>query len=165
MDALMDAMASRSRQVPLEDTPPSQQNISDRVNLDLRVLLAEDNPANIEVASALLEDLGCWVYVARNGLEALRALDLHSYDLILMDCQMPSISGYEATRRIRQRNDDCRTIPIVALTAHALAGDRDQCLAAGMNDYLSKPIDRGQLREALEKWCNDSLRRAANQTS
>ena len=119
-----------------------------------RVLLVEDNPVNQLVAMRLLERLGLDVHVARTGREALEALDREDsdYELILMDCQMPELDGYETTRQIRAKEGGGRSIPIIAMTAHALAGDRDRCLAAGMDDYLAKPIDVNRLRHMLERW-------------
>ena len=117
-----------------------------------RVLLAEDNTVNQKLATRLLEQLGAHVQVASNGAEALRALAAADFDVVLMDCQMPEMDGYEATRRLRgtpgARNP---SIPVIALTAHALATDRAKCLAAGMNDYLTKPIDPTRLQQALTK--------------
>lgn len=122
-----------------------------------RVLLAEDNPVNREVATERLMLLGCVVDVAANGIEALDCARRHQYDLILMDCQMPELDGYDASRAIRLEEARMpaaspRHVPIVALTANALAGDRERCLAAGMDDYLAKPFSQGQLRDMLGRW-------------
>ena len=117
------------------------------------VLLAEDNPVNQQVAEGLLLKLGLSVDTAGDGLEALQMESQNSYDLILMDCQMPHMDGYEATRRLRAVGDrGGPRPPIVALTANAMAGDRERCLAAGMDDYLAKPIRLEQLRQTLAKW-------------
>ncbi|GAB6063431.1 hypothetical protein JCM30394_21610 [Deferrisoma palaeochoriense] len=118
-------------------------------HFDARVLLAEDNPTNQVVARGLLEEMGCRVDVVPDGRAAVEAWAKGGYDLILMDCQMPGMSGYDATREIRRRGG---TVPIVALTAHAMAGDREACLAAGMDDYLAKPFRRAQLAELLGRW-------------
>ncbi|MCP4654624.1 MAG: response regulator, partial [bacterium] len=115
----------------------------------LRILLAEDNIVNQKVALLMLGGIGCRADLAANGLEVLEALDRESYDLVLMDVRMPEMDGIEATRRIRQRPKD-RQPYIIGLTAHAMEGDRDRCLAAGMDDYLSKPIRKDELRAALQ---------------
>jgi len=111
-----------------------------------RVLVAEDNIVNQRVATKMLEMLGCHVDVAATGQEALDMLSAFPYDLIIMDCQMPQMDGYEATREIRRREKDAGThVPIVAMTANAMAGDRDKCIQAGMDDYIAKPVQREQL--------------------
>lgn len=117
------------------------------------VLLAEDNQVNQEVGRAMLESLGCRVDVAGNGREALSLLESTSYDLILMDCQMPLMNGWEATMEIRKNgNPNKAGVPVVALTAHIKDGDREQCLAAGMDDYLSKPFRLRELSDIVERW-------------
>ncbi len=121
----------------------------------IRVLVAEDNPVNQEVGAAMLEGLGCVVKVVANGKDALDAVTSEVFDLLLMDCQMPVMDGLEATleiRRLQNQQHLDRHIPIVALTAHAMGGDRERCLAAGMDDYMSKPFNQKQLREVLERW-------------
>jgi CheY-like chemotaxis protein len=116
-----------------------------------RVLLAEDNPVNKIVAVSMLKQLGFAVDVANNGQEAVLAAANERYDAILMDCQMPVMNGFEATAAIRAAEASAGVrVPIIALTANAVAGDRERCLAAGMDDYLSKPIRKEQLRNALE---------------
>ncbi|HEX5756827.1 MAG TPA: response regulator, partial [Arenimonas sp.] len=119
-----------------------------------RILLAEDHHVNQEVALAMLGNLGYSADVAQNGQEAVAKWETHPVDLILMDCQMPVMDGYTATRSIRAREAQtgrART-PIVALTANAVTGDREKCLAAGMDDYLSKPFKASQLAPMLEQW-------------
>jgi signal transduction histidine kinase/CheY-like chemotaxis protein/HPt (histidine-containing phosphotransfer) domain-containing protein len=126
-----------------------------RPPLQGRVLLAEDNPVNQEVILAMVESLGCAVEIAADGEEALQKLSEGGYDLVLMDCQMPRKDGYEATTEIRRREDAAgggRHVPVVALTANAMEGDRERCLTAGMDDYLSKPLGRDALRAVLERW-------------
>ena len=113
------------------------------------MLLVEDNIVNQKVAAALLGKLGCRVDVAANGREALDMAALLPYDLIFMDCQMPEMDGYQATGEIRRREGPARHTPIIALTAGAMAEDRERCLRAGMDDYLSKPFRAAQLREML----------------
>ena len=114
-----------------------------------RILIAEDNLVNQKVAMRLVQKLGFAADVAGNGVEALAALAKSTYDLILMDCQMPEMDGLETTRRIREAGD---RIPIIAMTANAMKGDREMCLDAGMDDYLTKPIDLSSLSKALTQW-------------
>jgi PAS domain S-box-containing protein len=123
------------------------------------VLLAEDNVVNREIAVAMLELLGCTVDIAEDGQEALNAVDARPYDLILMDCQMPNLDGLNASRLIRERESrrpHRRRLPIVALTANAMEGDREQCLAAGMDGYLAKPFTFDQLHHALAPWLENA---------
>ena len=117
-----------------------------------RVLVAEDNVVNQKVAVRILEKLSCRVDVAANGREALKMLETLDYDLVFMDCQMPEVDGYDATREIRIRQGTGRRIPVVAMTANALQGDRERCLESGMDDYMSKPVTPGVFREMLERW-------------
>jgi CheY-like chemotaxis protein len=117
--------------------------------------VAEDNVVNQKVACRILEKLGYRVDVAADGEAAFRAWSSGRYDLILMDCQMPIMDGYEATRKIRAREGAAEHIPIIALTAHAMKGADHECLSAGMDDYLSKPIDRERLQNALQRWLED----------
>lgn len=124
---------------------------------DYRVLVAEDNPVNQTVILAMLRRLGVSSHLAGNGHEVIKCLTDESnplYDLILMDCQMPEMDGYEATRKIRSgaAGERVAMIPIIALTANAMKGDREKCLQAGMNDYLSKPVDIKMLEEKLLQW-------------
>ena len=118
-----------------------------------RVLLAEDNPVNQLVAVGMLEGAGCEVIVAANGVEAVAQATSQQFDVILMDCMMPELDGYGATAAIRahEASTDLRT-PIVALTASALSGEREQCLAAGMDDYLPKPMRKDDLLAMLDRW-------------
>jgi two-component system, sensor histidine kinase and response regulator len=116
------------------------------------ILLAEDNEINQLVAVEHLEDLGCRVTVAVNGRDAVKAVDESAFDLVFMDCQMPEMDGFEATKTIRANEQSTgQHVPIVALTAHALADDRQKCLDAGMDDYLSKPFKTEQLHETLSR--------------
>ncbi|SFC52513.1 response regulator [Massilia yuzhufengensis] len=120
-----------------------------------RVLLAEDNPVNVEVAKAMLESLGIEATCARNGQEALQAVRSGGFDAVLMDCQMPVMDGFAATAAIRGHEREqgrARTLPVIAITANALQGDREACLAAGMDDYLSKPFTQQQLAAVIGRW-------------
>ena len=129
-------------------TPPESK-------IAAKILVAEDNPINQEVTRENLLVFGCEVDVASDGKEAIEAFEKGNYDLILMDCQMPNIDGYTATRTIRQREHDegqSRHTPIVALTAHAMENDREQCLAAGMDDHLAKPFNPDDLFAMLCRW-------------
>jgi CheY-like chemotaxis protein/HPt (histidine-containing phosphotransfer) domain-containing protein len=131
----------------------------------VRVLLAEDNPVNQDVARSMLNSLGCQVYIAENGVQALAALGHSQFDIVLMDRQMPELDGFNATAEIRARQllrprqaPGAATpvrLPIVGLTASALKGDREICIAAGMDDYLAKPFRRDALRLVLERWVLD----------
>jgi CheY-like chemotaxis protein len=125
---------------------------SQRGRAAVHLLLAEDNIVNQKVACRMLEKLGFHVDVAVDGQAAVDAWATGRYQLILMDCQMPIMDGYEATRTIRSREKPGTRIPIVALTAHAMKGADDQCIAAGMDDYISKPIDKQRLIDCLDKW-------------
>jgi CheY-like chemotaxis protein len=122
-----------------------------------RALLVEDNAVNQHVASRLLQRLGWTVDVAENGIEAIAKCGQHAYDVVLMDCQMPEMDGYEATVEIRRREGSLRRMPIVAITAHALSGDREACLAAGMDEYLAKPLSSEALRDVLSRVLEPSL--------
>jgi signal transduction histidine kinase/DNA-binding response OmpR family regulator len=125
------------------------------VRLGGRVLVAEDNPVNQQVAGAMLESLGVAYSLADNGKIALERVLHESFDLVLMDCQMPEMDGFEATAQIRTRQREGllrHQVPIVALTANAVEGDRERCLAAGMDDYLSKPFTRERLAATLQRW-------------
>ena len=131
--------------LPLAKELPSEFEIPVAVSpvarAQLRILLAEDNPANQKLASYILQDRGHLVEIAGDGQEAVRLTEQNRYDVILMDVQMPGMDGLEATAAIRKREDGGKRVPIIAMTAHAMKGDRDRCLAAGMDGYLSKPID------------------------
>jgi signal transduction histidine kinase/ActR/RegA family two-component response regulator len=130
-----------------------QEMLRDAGRSTVSILLVEDNPANLRVTQALLETLGCEVRTAVNGVQAVAAYREGVYDLVLMDCQMPEMDGYQATNAIRQVESMLgRSTPIVALTAHALDGSREECLAAGMNDQLSKPLTLAALTGKLLEW-------------
>jgi two-component system sensor histidine kinase/response regulator len=117
-----------------------------------RVLLAEDNVVNQRLARRLIEKLGCRVELANDGNEAVAAVLRATYDLILMDCQMPVLDGSEATRQIRLHDAVGHRTPIIALTASAMDGDRERCLKAGMDDYLTKPLKFSELSAIIQRW-------------
>ena len=151
LDTLMQLFSQGSREA---DTPRAMVSSRPAQSAGLagaRVLLAEDHVINQEVAVGLLSAEKIEVDIAGNGLEAVRMTAGKRYDAVLMDMQMPELDGYGATRRIRE-DDRLRDLPIIAMTAHAMEGDREKCLAAGMNDYVAKPIDPRQLFEVLGRW-------------
>ncbi len=152
-DASRPAPADKKRRLVTRHT------LSSSVDHHARILIAEDNPINQKVALGILKKLGYRSDVVANGREALTALETLPYDLVLMDCQMPEMDGYEASRRIRSQESGVRgqgsgggRIPIIAMTANAMKSDREKCLEAGMDDYVTKPVDPQVLREALERW-------------
>ena len=120
---------------------------------NIKILLADDNEMNREVTIAMLEILGCEVDAAVNGEDAVQKSQKNSYDIVLMDCQMPLKDGFEATRDIRRLEQDVgRRQVIIALTANALSGDKDNCLNAGMDDFITKPFSYEQIEALLMKW-------------
>jgi CheY-like chemotaxis protein len=147
--------------------PPPAPLPTPAVSLGGRVLVAEDNPLNQTVALFVLQRLGCQADIVANGEEALRALRRTSYDLVFMDCQMPGIDGLQATRVIRSGQSGVLQpdVPIIAMTAHAMRCDREECLAAGMNDYLAKPFHPEELASILKKWKKHSAAPAASEPS
>jgi len=158
--------------LPLSTEGETRQSFHDTSSPDLEsitfnnahILLAEDNPTNQMVATAMLEEYGCRVTPAGNGKEALELVLQQQFDLIFMDCRMPEMDGYEASSAIRkqeQENRDAQQVVIVALTANAMRGDREKCLAVGMNDYVSKPVLKEDLGAMLLKWLPDDKKQKA----
>ena len=131
---------------------PQKRSALPRAARSLRVLVVEDNKINQMLATRLLERVGHRVQVAGNGLEGISAVRSRPFDLVLMDMQMPEMDGLEATQKIRDLPDPLCRLPIIAMTANALQGDRERCLAAGMNDYVSKPIDVSELIDKVARW-------------
>jgi signal transduction histidine kinase/ActR/RegA family two-component response regulator len=129
------------------------------------VLVVEDSPVNRVVAGRVLERCGFTAHVVNDGREALQALAARSYDAVLMDCQMPEMDGYEATKELRRRESGIRHTPVIAMTAHAMTGDRERCLASGMDDYLTKPVRSQMLAEVLRRWIDAADAPAADVVS
>ena len=143
--------------VPESIRAPMPVFIGETGRTQCSVLLAEDNAINALLARVMLENLGCRVDLAGNGQEAVIKAQTGGYDLILMDCQMPVLDGFEATRLIRKLDSPASAVPIIALTANAMKGDSVACLAAGMNDYLTKPISKAALQVALQRWVSTTV--------
>ena len=130
----------------------THHTISESERAKIRVLLVEDNPTNQLVAMEMLKKFGYRADVADNGEEAVQTLEQVPYDLVLMDIQMPVMDGYEATRRIRKSTSQARTVPIIAMTANTMQSDREKCIKAGMDDFITKPVSPKDLSDALGKW-------------
>jgi CheY-like chemotaxis protein len=142
----VEARAGARAPSPLPQAAPATPRVSGRV------LVVDDNEVNLMVARALLERAGCKVEVARDGLEAVQAVEAAPFDLVLMDCQMPVLDGFEATRRIRQLPGELARTAVVALTASAMPEELAACRGAGMDDCLTKPLARAQLERVLKTW-------------
>jgi signal transduction histidine kinase/two-component SAPR family response regulator/HPt (histidine-containing phosphotransfer) domain-containing protein len=156
-DCISQALGGRTVQPMPKNDAPDDHGPLGAAHRNARILLAEDNIINQEVALGQLEQLGCKADVVENGREALAALEKTHYDIVLMDCMMPEMDGYAASRRIRELEKSgglkrSQTVHIIAMTANAMQGDSAKCVAAGMNDYVSKPVDIAELRRAIEKW-------------
>jgi two-component system, sensor histidine kinase and response regulator len=150
-DALLAVMLNHV-DIPTSRRVSKQLLTKRETHYNVRILVAEDSLINQKVIAGILDIIGYQFDVVANGLEAVEALKKGAYDLVLMDCQMPELDGYEATKLIREMEGDRTHTPIVALTAHALAGERERCLMVGMDDYLSKPFEEKDLCRILEKW-------------
>ena len=156
-DALIRLTTAGKQAAP--QNPPASPSTRLSDSYPMRVLLCDDNPVNLKVASRMLSQLGYQADVAGNGVEALKAFDTQHYNLVFMDVQMPEMDGIEATGKLRERGQSpdkhphCQPQPvIVAMTASAMPGDRERCLKAGMDDYLSKPVRPDDLRKTIERW-------------
>jgi CheY-like chemotaxis protein len=145
----------KSQVGPTESAPVDTSHPECRT--DVSVLVAEDNPVNREAAAEMLEIMGYRVHTVCNGREAVEAMAGRTFDVVFMDCQMPVMDGFTATAAIRARERDLglSRVPIVALTAHAIAGDRERCLAHDMDDYLSKPFRQPQLLAVVRRWVSE----------
>lgn len=143
----------REQEKELSDVEKNKSFISDD-NRNLRILLVEDNITNQIVAQGMLKKIGAKADLAKDGFEAIAALKRFPYDIVLMDVQMPLMDGLDATRHIRNEESAVldQNIPVIAMTAHAMAGDKERCLEAGMNDYISKPFSLAEFRKLIEKW-------------
>lgn len=156
-DTIMQVFGKSVSQTSVYATRKAQQN-RDLIEIKgSRLLLVEDNEINQEVARELLEGVGLDVSIAANGHEALKAVRKKKFDAVLMDIQMPVMDGFQATHEIR-KDEQFEKLPIIAMTAHAMAGDKEKCINAGMNDYISKPIDPADLFTSLVKWIEPAKR-------
>ena len=158
LNTLAAAWASRSLRHSAPSEPERRLNPASTPPVSLfkgyspRVLVVEDNIINQRIAARLLQNLGCTVDVVANGREAVQMIGDIPYDLVLMDVQMPEMDGFAATAEVRRGQGPQTSLPIVAMTANAMAGDRERCLEAGMNDYVSKPVHPEDLQRVLHQW-------------
>jgi CheY-like chemotaxis protein len=148
-DAIAALVGASRAQRPLAARPVTEHSLRELKGRRGRVLVVDDSSINQVVAVRMLEKAGCRCDVAANGLEAVSALSSAPYDLVFMDCQMPEMDGFEATRRIRAEG---RRVPIIAMTAGATVGDRERCLDAGMDDYIAKPVQTPELHRKLDRY-------------
>ncbi len=166
-NCLMTTIGSKPSDQISPDKIITRYTVAEKSKRKTRILIAEDNIINKKIALKVLEKLGYHADVAANGLEALKALEMIHYDMVLMDVQMPEMDGLEATREIRKREkltDRSKHIPIIAMTAHAMEGDREICLKAGMDDYLTKPIKPGKFGETIARWIFDNAAAGQDRT-
>ena len=139
------------RAAPPDQQKPPEETIPTQIRKGVKVLLVEDNKVNQKVAMAILRKAGCEVEAVENGQDAIQQVIREKYDIVLMDCQMPVMDGFEATARIRAMGGALAKTPIIAITAHAMKDDRQKCLDAGMDDYISKPVSRLALVSLINK--------------
>jgi CheY-like chemotaxis protein len=151
-EAILKALKSQPQASEVPPLPPCHDaQVSQRC---LSVQVAEDNAVNQKLITRILEKQGYAVVLADDGTSALAALERQCFDVVLMDVQMPKMDGFQATAAIRERERQTGDHqPVIALTAHAMTGDREKCLAAGMDDYLSKPLKAHELHVAIDRWC------------
>jgi two-component system, sensor histidine kinase and response regulator len=163
---LLDALAETLVDPDIEDRPQrkdqnkgiiTRHSLGEDVSGKAHVLVAEDNLVNQKVAARILENAGHRVDVANNGVEAVAAIQNASYDMVFMDIQMPEMDGYAATDEIRKMAPEFSELPVVAMTAHAMKGDREKCIAAGMDDYISKPVKPKGLLEMVQRWAGKKV--------
>jgi CheY-like chemotaxis protein len=147
---------------PAREPARSSNGQTPRPRVAGTVLVVEDNDVNREIVTAMLESLGLRFVAVDNGSAAVARAAVEPFDAVLMDCEMPDMDGFEATRRIRSQERDGDRVPIVALTAHAMQGDRERCLGAGMDDHLSKPFTRAELQATLDRWVEKHAPAAVN---
>ncbi len=152
LNAMSTAWSHRTPAAAPVDSAPQPAEAPAYAGAGLRVLIAEDNVVNQKVAARMLEKMGLRADIAANGKEAVEMVEMLPYDLIFMDCHMPEMDGYAATAEIRRRENGGRRVPIIAMTAEAMEGSRENCLQAGMDDYVRKPVTRQELAEALRRW-------------
>ena len=164
LNSLATAWSKRANRIQVPNAAhggPARPSLAGKfASLSFRVLVAEDNIVNQTVARRILERLGVRTDVAANGREAIEMVQLLPYDLVFMDCQMPEVDGYEAAREIRRREGSARHITIIAMTAEAIDGSRERCFAAGMDDFVSKPVKVEDIVDAIEKWSCAAVNRA-----
>jgi CheY-like chemotaxis protein len=156
---ILGALGKQERTLPKENNNKQKLDVKFSEHYPLHILIAEDNPVNQKLAERVLHKLGYQPSIAINGLDALSKINESHYDLILMDVQMPEMDGMEATRKIRSQENRFQPI-IIAMTANAMQGDRESCIVAGMNDYISKPVKLEELVFLLEKWARQLVKSA-----